>query len=139
MYIPKILVVDDDTNILFAFHALLDKEGYTCVEANTAVKAFDKFTQEKPQAVFLDISLQDSDGLKVLRKMREENNKTPVIIMSSFENKEIIAQAFQAGAFEYIKKPVSITRIRQTLIKAMYGSDINSIKINLEKGVTIEY
>jgi DNA-binding NtrC family response regulator len=132
-------VVDDDTNILFAFHSLLDKEGYVCIEANTAVQAFKKFTQEKPQAVFLDISLHSSDGIKVLRKIREENNITPVIIMSSFENKKIIARAFQAGAFEYIKKPISITKIRQTLIKAVYGSDLAFITKSIKKGVKIEY
>ena len=79
---PKIMVVDDNTKIQFAFHTLLEKEGCVIIVAKNGSEAMQRFTQKKPQAVFLDISLPDSNGLDILKQLKALNPTIPVIVIS---------------------------------------------------------
>ncbi len=73
MNATKILVVDDDEKILFAFHKVLEREGCTSIEARDGAEALEKFVAEQPQLIFLDILLPDLDGLEVLRQIKQQS------------------------------------------------------------------
>ena len=71
--ILKVMIVDDNTKVIFALHTLLEKENCLIIEATTGAEALRKFNSKKPKAVFLDISLPDLNGLEILLKIREKN------------------------------------------------------------------
>lgn len=115
MALPKILVVDDDEKILYAFRELLAKEGYQCLEAVNGTQALKRLTAEMISAVFLDIGLPDQDGLKILQQIRRYDRDVPVIIITSLGSDEILLRARELGATDYLQKPLSLAAIRKIL------------------------
>lgn len=123
---PKIMVVDDNTKIQFAFHSLLEKEDCIIIVAKSGSEAMKKFTRRKPQAVFLDVSLPDSNGLDVLKQLRDLNSSVPIIVISSTAGIEVATKALQMGAFAYLEKPLSVIKIRKVLNTIKTQSDPSS-------------
>ena len=80
----KVLVVDDEADFanLMAFN--LKSKGYSVMIASNANEAIKKFKEDSPDIAFLDVILPDTDGIELLKKIREVNKKTPVIIMSAY-------------------------------------------------------
>jgi DNA-binding NtrC family response regulator len=111
----KVMVVDDNSKIIFAFHTLLEKENCLLIEAASGAEAIRKFKAGKPKAVFLDISLPDADGLDVLKKIRKKNPSIPVIIITGIGSSELRTRALQLGAYDYLEKPLSVNHIRDIL------------------------
>jgi CheY-like chemotaxis protein len=123
---PKIMVVDDNTKIQFAFHTLLEKEGCILIEAKNGSEALRKFAKKKPQVVFLDLSLPDSEGLDVLKRLKGLKPSIPIIVISSMASKEISEKVIQLGAFAYLEKPLSVMKIREVLNAIKAQSDQSS-------------
>jgi DNA-binding response OmpR family regulator len=84
----KILVVDDEKNILKLYKAELEDEGYTVVTANSGKEALDVFRQENPDLVTLDIMMPDIDGIQVLRQLKQENPQVPVIMLTAYDYRD---------------------------------------------------
>jgi DNA-binding response OmpR family regulator len=84
----KILVVDDEKNILKLYKAELEDEGYTVVTANSGKEALDVFRQENPDLVTLDIMMPDIDGIQVLRQLKQENPQIPVIMLTAYDYRD---------------------------------------------------
>ncbi len=115
----KILIVDDDEKILFAFRQVLSREGYISIEADSGSKALDLFDIEQPNVVFLDLILPDLNGLEVLKRIKEKNNSTPVIIITGEGNFHVESKANALGAFEYLAKPLSLAQVREVIHRAL--------------------
>ncbi len=115
----KILVVDDDEKILYAFLALFRKEGYHCAVARDGQEAVEKVISDSPQIVFMDITMPKLDGLDALRKMREANQALPVILITGMGTMQTAIRAIQLGAFEYLTKPLDVQKIRDTVQHAL--------------------
>ena len=113
----KILTVDDNTKILFAFDVMLKKEGCLALKATTGKEAIRQIALNQPSAVFLDVSLPDTDGLIVLAQIKQNNPDLPVIIITGHGSDLIREKAFLAGAFAYLEKPLSVEKIRNILNK----------------------
>ena len=126
----KVLIVDDDRNILFAFREVLKKEGLALTEAVDGEEAISKFLSEKPDIVFMDITMPKSDGLEALKKIKAMNDSTPVIMITGQGTMQTAVQAMKLGAFEYLTKPLSVSKIRDILQKALLSVDK---KIEIEK------
>jgi len=71
----KVLVVDDEKNILKLYQAELEDEGYTVVTANSGKEAIEVFEKENPDIVTLDILMPDMDGIQVLRQIKEKSRR----------------------------------------------------------------
>ena len=84
----KILVVDDEKNILKLYQEELEDEGYTVVTANSGREALDIFESENPDMVTLDISMPDIDGIQVLRQMKEKKPNIPVIMLTAYDYRD---------------------------------------------------
>jgi DNA-binding NtrC family response regulator len=122
-----IMVVDDNSKIQYAFHTLLEKEDCTIIEARNGNEALRKFTRNKPQAVFLDLSLPDTQGLDVLKRLKSLNPSIPVVVISSMAGTELAEQAMQLGAFDYLEKPLSVMKIREVLNTIKTQSDQSAL------------
>jgi DNA-binding NtrC family response regulator len=119
MYRTRILVVDDDENILFAFREVFKKDNINSLEAANAQSALDIIQNEQPEIVFLDINMPNMSGLELLNIIREKNYTVPVIIMTGQGTMQTAIQSMKAGAFQYILKPISVSIIREEISKAL--------------------
>ncbi len=81
----KVLVVDDEKNILKLYQAELEDEGYTVVTANSGREALEVFEKENPDIVTLDILMPDMDGIQVLRQMKEKRSTVPIIMLTAYD------------------------------------------------------
>jgi two-component system chemotaxis response regulator CheY len=99
----KILLVDDSAFMRKVLRDIFESAGYTnFVEAGDGAEAIKKFREEKPDFIFLDIIMPDVNGMDVLREIGKEAR---VIVVSAVGQKEMIDQAKQLGALDYIVKP----------------------------------
>lgn len=129
----KILVVDDDDNILFAFKEVFKKEGYTTITASNGLDALNRIETESPTIVFMDITMPLLDGLETLESIRKQNPWLPVIIITGYSTMQAAIKAMQLGAFEYLTKPLNIEKIREVAKRAI--SSIRSDVTPSEKGI----
>jgi len=100
----KILVVDDEVDILELLVARLKANDYEVVTASNGQEALDKFAKEKPDAILLDIMMPEVDGLDVLRRIRKENENLPVFMITAFSNEERFKSATSLNASGFILK-----------------------------------
>lgn len=84
----KVLVVDDEKNILKLYKAELEEEGYAVVTANSGQEALDIFENENPDIVTLDILMPDIDGIQVLRQMKEKRPEIPIIMLTAYDYRD---------------------------------------------------
>ena len=106
--IKKILVVDDENSMRRNISDLLSPLGYETLEAGDGETALQKFIQEKPHVVILDINIPKKDGLTVLKEIKAISNDIPVIIFTAFGTSERAIKAMKLGAFDYLEKPFEL-------------------------------
>ncbi len=116
-----ILVVDDNSKIRDILSELLRNKGYETREADSGSSCLGQFAAAKPSLILLDIRLNDPemDGVEILKRIRQKDAGTPVIIMSGHGNIEIAVKAMQIGAFDYLEKPILTGRLLNTVKNAM--------------------
>jgi two-component system, OmpR family, alkaline phosphatase synthesis response regulator PhoP len=106
MSIGKILVVDDEPNIVKVISAYLKPEGYEVYiasDGNTAIKAFNAY---KPNLVILDVMLPGMDGIEVLTRLRRESNVYVILLTARTEETDKVV-GLTVGADDYVTKPFS--------------------------------
>jgi two-component system KDP operon response regulator KdpE len=100
----RILVVDDEPQILRALRVVLRDAGFEVVPAETAAEALDRAAVRPPQAAIVDLMLPDMDGVELTHKLREWS-EMPILVLSAVGEEEQKVRALQAGADDYITKP----------------------------------
>ncbi|MFN3850596.1 MAG: PleD family two-component system response regulator [Spirosomataceae bacterium] len=105
----KVLVVDDEPNILLSLEFLMKKEGFLVFIARDGEEAFEIIRREKPQIVLLDIMMPKVDGYQVCRFIREDTdfNHAKVVFLSAKSKEVDIEKGYEIGADLYIPKPFS--------------------------------
>ncbi|MFO0775941.1 MAG: sigma-54 dependent transcriptional regulator [Nitrospiraceae bacterium] len=111
-----ILVVDDDPHIQRMLQEFLRDEGFRTVAAETTRAAVDAVRKEPPDLVLLDMRLSDGTGLELLRThLVPELGRYRVVMLSAFASQKDAEEAVQAGAFDYVTKPVSLPKLAITI------------------------
>ncbi|HGJ67237.1 TPA: sigma-54-dependent Fis family transcriptional regulator, partial [bacterium] len=102
----KIMVVDDEKSVCWAFEQFLNDESHESIIASNAQEAIEKLKSEKPDLVIMDIRMPGNmDGLSALEEMKKIDPSIFVIMMTAFGTMQTAIKAMQAGAFDYILKP----------------------------------
>jgi len=117
----KVLVVDDDPEIVTFLSTLLELEGIESSVATSAAAALEQLQQGRPDLVLLDIAMPDRDGIDLCKELKRDPRlaEVPVFVVSARPGKDIVDRALAAGAEEFIRKPFEnaelISRIRVRL------------------------
>jgi two-component system, OmpR family, KDP operon response regulator KdpE len=125
------LVIDDEVQIRRLLRVVLESADYQVHEAETAAQGLTDAATRRPDVVLLDLGLPDSDGVKVLRRLREWS-QVPVIILSVRDDEEGKVAALDAGADDYVTKPFSsaelLARLRAAQRKTRPEEEISRFK-----------
>ena len=116
-----VLIVDDEALVRWSLKERLSREGYTCLEAGTAEAALEQ-AGEAVDLILLDYRLPDSDGLVVLRKVKELYPETLVILMTAHSTVENAVEAMKLGAFHYVNKPFNVDEVALLVEKGLETS-----------------
>lgn len=102
----KILIVDDDEAITMIYSTALSKAGYEVISSTTGLGGVEKAKSEKPDLVLLDQVLTDIPGNEVLRTLKAdaETKNMPVVILSNYTQNQLMKEALQIGALDYMLK-----------------------------------
>lgn len=100
----RVLVCDDEAQILRALRVILRDAGYEAVTAATGEEALDLAAVKPPAAAILDLMLPDLDGVEVTKRLREWS-EMPIIVLSAVGEEEAKVRALAAGADDYVTKP----------------------------------
>jgi two-component system, OmpR family, KDP operon response regulator KdpE len=100
----RILVCDDEPQILRALKVILREAGFEAVPAETAEEALDRAAVHPPDAAILDLVLPDGDGVEVCREIRRWS-LMPIIVLSAVGEEDAKVRALEAGADDYVTKP----------------------------------
>jgi two-component system KDP operon response regulator KdpE len=123
---PRILIVDDEPQILRFLRTALEASDYVVLEAATAREALHMAANAAPDLIILDLGLPDADGKEVLGKMRQFLTK-PILILSAREREAEKIAALDLGADDYVEKPFAIgellARVRAALRHAARGQE----------------
>jgi two-component system chemotaxis response regulator CheY len=119
VFVPKILVVDDAGFMRMKSSKLLQSNGYEVVEAATGTEAVENFKTEKPDAVLLDITMPDMDGLQALKEIRTIDPNARVAMVTAMGQQSIVMEALKSGASDFIVKPFDADRVLAALHKML--------------------
>jgi two-component system KDP operon response regulator KdpE len=130
---PRVLVVDDEPQILRALKVVLREAGFEAVPADTGSQALDLAAVRPPEAAIIDLVLPDVDGVELTRQLREWS-EMPILVLSAVGEEEQKVRALEAGADDYITKPFGarelVARLQAALRRAGAGEDEPSIKVD---------
>ena len=101
----RVLVIDDDTTIGQCVECILQIAGYHAVFVNSGKAGMEKFRSEDFDLVITDLKLGDTDGLEIIREVKQLSPDVPVIMMTSYSSVESAVEALRIGAVDYIIKP----------------------------------
>ncbi|MBW1698894.1 MAG: sigma-54-dependent Fis family transcriptional regulator [Deltaproteobacteria bacterium] len=111
----KVLIIDDDKNILKTLQIHIDDIGLQAITASSAEIGLKLFNVERPYVVFLDLKLPDQDGLSALNAIMNTGFKTFVVVITAYATIETAVKAIKLGAFDYLPKPFTPSQITHIL------------------------
>ena len=113
----KVLLVDDEADILEVIQDRLEAYGFDVVSASTGVEALDKLAVEKFDGVFLDVKMPEMGGIEALEEIRKKDQKIPIIIITSSSTREAAIDAIAKGANDYVLKPFEWAELKAKIEK----------------------
>ena len=135
MTTKKILIIEDEPNIRELVLYNLKTNGYDGIAAEDGIMGITMVHREKPDLILLDIMLPEKNGFEICRELREEGNKTPIIMMTAKTEESDKVMGLDYGADDYISKPFGI-REMMARIKAVLRRYEVSTEIVDDKPVT---
>ena len=114
-----ILIADDDAFTRMRCAKLMTKSGHEVLEAVNGQEAVEKFRTHKPDCVLMDITMPEMDGLEALTEIRQIDPNARVAMVTAMSQQEIVIQALQAGAKDYVVKPFQSERVLRAVKKLL--------------------
>lgn len=114
---PKVLVIDDDIELLDKIRITLSYSGITVKTFSNPYKAVDAFKTDKYDAVITDINIPEMNGLQVLKAVHNLDPSACVIILTGHPEEDVKESAMSSGAYAFLSKPLDIEELIQILSK----------------------
>ena len=112
----KLLIVDDEVDITEFAKRFFTRRGVDVLTASGGNQALQIIEQDKPDLVLLDVQMEEMTGVELLKRLRESNNETKVIMVSGTEDEETISEAKKYGARDYIHKPLILEELEKIVM-----------------------
>src|SRR5581483_7689129 len=111
MSAAAILLIEDDESIGRGLVGALETQGYEPTWVTTAEAAFDSLRAGAPELVLLDLGLPDLDGIEVCRRLRADNARLPIVILTARHQEVDVVLGLDAGADDYVAKPFRLAEL----------------------------
>lgn len=111
----KILIVDDASFMRMMLKDILSKEGYAIIEAVDGKDAVEKYKIEMPDIVTMDITMPNMTGIESLKEIKKLDSHAKVIMCSAMGQQNMVIEAIQAGAKDFIVKPFEAERVKNAI------------------------
>ncbi|ERI08276.1 response regulator [Aneurinibacillus aneurinilyticus] len=116
----RILIVDDASFMRMMIKGFLTKHGYTVAdEAANGAEAVEKYKQVSPDLVTMDITMPEMDGIEAVKAIRQMDPSAKIIMCSAMGQQNMVVQAIQAGARDFIVKPFQEERVIEAIKKVL--------------------
>ena len=112
----KILVVDDDVNACILLKSFLEEIDHDVIVSYNGEDALEKVKNLEPDIMLLDISMPGIDGMEVLRRVRQFNDKIGIIMVTGINDESEAKEAIKKGADDYITKPIDFDHLEESLL-----------------------
>ncbi len=124
----RILIVDDDENLLKLLRETLEAIGYTALSATNGVSAIQLVKSNQVDLVIADISMPEMDGLQLLQQIKEFNPRLPVLLITGVNMNNIKDRVYQYGADAFLDKPFRISKI-ESLLERLLSNQAGRSKV----------
>lgn len=135
----SVLVIDDETNIRKTLEGVLSDDGYRVLQAEDGERGLEVLSRSFVDAVLLDVWMPGIDGLETLKRIREVYPILPVIMISGHGTIDTAVKAVKMGAFDFIEKPISLTKLLITLSRAIEQGELRLENVELKERVEKKY
>ncbi|MCK9494323.1 MAG: response regulator [Dehalococcoidia bacterium] len=112
-----ILIADDAAFMRMKSAQVVQALGHEVIEASDGVEAVTYFKERSPDAVLLDITMPNKDGMEALREILQHDPAAKVAMVSAMGQQQIVMEAIKTGAKDFVVKPFNAERVQSTLIK----------------------
>jgi two-component system, NtrC family, response regulator HydG len=119
MSVPRVLVVDDEPDMVNNCTRILRRAGYRCLSTTDPERALAILESDRPDLVLTDLKMPGIDGLAVLRRAHEMDAALPVIVITAFATIESAVAAIKQGAFDYLPKSFSVDQLTVAIERAL--------------------
>jgi DNA-binding NtrC family response regulator len=134
---PKVLIVDDEAELVSAFSRILGHEAYDVDRASSGEAALQALEKGGIDLVLLDVCMPKMSGLDVLGHMRERAIHVPTIVISGAGNVDLAVQALKLGAFDFVQKPLQRERLLVTVRNALRFSHLQEVHQQLQAEISV--
>ena len=143
----KILIVEDEKHLAEGLRFNLEAEGYEAVVSDNGEEALDELSKQDFDAVVLDIMLPGIDGFEVTRRLRKQEDFTPILMLTARGRPEDVLEGFEAGTDDYLPKPfdleIFIARLNGLLRRRKWFEQESQVRTTAEvvtiNGRTIDF
>ena len=118
----RILVVDDEPDILLMLRMSLEDEGHEVFMAPDGLAGLERLSEHRPDLVVLDVMMPVLDGFGMLERKRAAGDQTPVVMLSAKSEQADLDRALSLGAVEFVSKPFDLDRLVALIDRVLSGS-----------------
>ena len=115
----RILVVDDERDVITGFRRVFEKDDLQIDAAHSGTEAIAAIKAHRPDLVLMDLRMPGLDGLQTLRKIQQMDPKLLVILMTAYSTSANVIEAMKHGAYDYLTKPFSVEKLREVVREAL--------------------
>lgn len=129
----KLLAVDDDRTILMMVTRAFEGTDVAVITAKNGASAMQLLHSVEPDVILLDVMLPDAGGLELFEKIKAADSKLPVIFITAVGDSTTAIEAMKKGAYDYIRKPLDLAQVRETVERALEVAKLMRTPIRIEK------
>jgi two-component system response regulator HydG len=135
----RVLVLDDDRAHAEAAAESLSRSGYDCTVATSGTEGLRLLESDGFDVILTDLVMRDTSGIEIVRKAKASTPETEVIVMTGYPSYETALEAMDAGAYDYLNKPIDLNILRAKIRKALEKQKLVRSNVELKKQLDKRY
>ena len=120
----KLLLIDDEVDVQYSFRRIFDSPEIELTTAASGEEGLKIIPRLKPDLVIMDVRMGGINGLETLRRLRQTDARTPVIMMTAYGTTQTAIEAMKLGAYDYLLKPFDVPKLKQIIADALKAAQL---------------